>query len=410
MSQVNVTDLHIEHLRETLGIGTSKPRLSWRIETDAQNWTQAAYAVIAYDAFNQVQQTERIESDQSILVEWPFAPLKSRDQVAVRVRVWGTDGSASEWSGLLRLEAGLLEADDWSTRFITPDWDEDTSKSNPSPYLRRDFEVQGSVKKARLYVTALGLYEAQINGAVVGDHILAPGWTAYDQHLRYQTYDVTGMLSEGRNAIGAILGDGWYRGRIGFLGGRRNIWGDRLALMAQLEITYEDGSMQRIVTDESWRASTGALLMNSIYDGETYDARLEPVGWSKQGYDASRWSGVRTLERDLAMLRAPIGPPVRRTQAIKPVSIFESPSGKTLVDFGQNIVGWVRISVQGIAGQTITLRHAEVLEKGELGTRPLRLAQATNRYTLKGDGIETWEPRFTFHGFRYVEVDGWPVS
>lgn len=406
--EVKITDLRAEHLRETLGIGVKQPRLSWRTETEAQNWRQAAYEIACYGMDGESRgQSGRVESDQSVLVDWQFPPLESRQQVRVQVRVWGEDGSESEWSEALNIETGLLESDDWTARFISPDWDENTEQSNPSPYLRREFEVRGGVKSARLYITALGLYEAQINGVVVGDQVLAPGWTVYDQRLRYQTFDVTTLLHEGPNAIGALLGDGWYRGRIGFGGGPRNIWGDRLALLAQLEIEYLDGSYERVVTDQHWRAATGAILMNSIYDGESYDARLERIGWSLPGYDDAGWSGVRQVERDLSTLEAPISPPVRRMERIMPVAITESPSGKTLVDFGQNLVGWLSISVQGSPGQTITLRHAEVLEKGELGTRPLRKAEATDRYTLRGDGVESWEPRFTFHGFRYAEVTGW---
>jgi alpha-L-rhamnosidase len=229
-----------------------------------------------------------------------------------------------------------------------------------------------------------------------------------DQRVRYQTFDVTGMLQPGQNVIGAVLGDGWYRGRLGFEGGRRNIWGERLALLAQLEVHYADGSSERMITDDRWRAATGPILMNSIYDGETYDARLEHPGWSSAGFDDSSWTNVRSIEWNMDALVAPVGPPVRRTETLPPVSITRSPTGKTLVDFGQNLVGRLCIRVQGDAGQTVTLRHAEVLEDGELGVRPLRLAAATDRYTLRGGNVEIWEPRFTFHGFRYAEVTGWP--
>jgi alpha-L-rhamnosidase len=274
--------------------------------------------------------------------------------------------------------------------------------------LRREFEVRPGVAQARLYVTALGLYEAHLNGAVVGDQVLAPGWSSYNKRLRYQTFDVTNLLHEGPNALGAILGDGWYRGRMGFGGGRKNIYGDKIALLAQLEIKFTDGTTESIVTDETWKAAKSAILASGIYDGETYDARLEKTGWSEPGYNDRDWSGVRLIEWDLSKLVGPPGPPVRRAELVKPVSISTSPSGKTLVDLGQNLVGWLRLTVQGEAGRTITLRHAEVLENGELCTRPLRGAKQTDRYTLRGGGVETWEPHFTFHGFRYVEVDGWP--
>ena len=403
--------LRIEHLRDALGIGTDHPRLSWTVHTGRQGWYQTAYQIEVYDADGKLRDgTGKIDSDRSILVSWPFEPLSSRERISLRVRVWGNDGNASEWSEAVPLEAGLLSSSDWTARFITPTWDEEITRSNPAPYLRREFELRSGIRSARLYITSLGLYEAQINGKVVGDHVFSPGWTVYDQRLRYQTFDVTDMLTEGRNAIGAALGDGWFRGRIGFGGGQRNVYGEHLALLAQLEIQYVDGSAERIVTDEAqgWRAATGPILLSGIYDGEIYDARLEYPGWASPGFDDSKWTGVRNLEWSFEALEAPLGPPVRRIENIAPVSVSKSPSGKTIVDFGQNLVGRLSIKVNGPAGHTVTLYHAEVLEHGELGTRPLRLAEATDCYTLRGGETETWEPRFTFHGFRYVQVNDWP--
>jgi len=408
---VTIADVRVEHRRDALGLGAPRPRLSRIVDTTSAGWRQAAYEVEAYGRDGQIRdRTGRIESDESVLAPWPFASLQSRERLTVRVRAWGTDGQGSAWSAPCPVEVGLLRPDDWSARFMTPAWDEDNSWDQPCPLLRREFDVHAgvAVERARLYVTALGVYEAHLNGAVIGDHVLAPGWTTYTHRLRYQTFDVTDLLHEGRNAIGAMLGDGWYRGPLGFGGGRRSIYGDHLALLAQLEIVYTDGTTDRVVTDEGWRAATGPILTSGLYDGETYDARLERAGWAKPGYDDHTWTSVRPLDRDLATLVAPEGPPVRRIELVAPVAITTSPSGRTIVDFGQNLVGRLRLSVHGPAGQTITLRHAEVLQDGELCTRPLRHAQATDRYTLRGDGEETWEPRFTFHGFRYAEVDGWP--
>jgi len=407
--RASIAELRCEHRRDALGIGTAQPRLSWIVATDIQGWRQSGYEIEAADSESQRRdRTGRIDSDQSVLVSWPFAPLASRERLAMRLRVWGGNGQVSAWSEPAVIEAGLLHPDDWTARFVTPDWDEVTSKPQPTPWLRRAFEVRPGVTQARLYVTALGVYEAEINGHTVGDHVLAPGWTSYRHRLRYQTFDVTALLRDGPNAIGAILGDGWYRGRLGFYGGRRNIYGERLALLAQLEIRYADGTTERIVTDDQWRAASGPILASDIYDGETYDARLERPGWSQADYDDSDWSGVCPLDHDLTTLCAPTGPPVHRVEEIAPVTITTSPSGRPLVDFGQNLVGRLRIRVRGPAGQTVILRHAEVLEYGELGIRPLRHAEATDRYTLRGEGVETWEPRFTFHGFRYAEVTGWP--
>lgn len=408
-SEVAIVGIRFEQRADALGIGTARPRLSWRVETTLPGWRQAAYEIETYEPGGDLRErTGRVESDESVLVTWPFAPLASRERVAVRVRAWGEDGTTSAWGEAAVVEAGLLQPADWLARFVTPDWDEDTARSQPCPLLRREFGVRPGMIRARLYATALGVYEAHLNGQPIGDHVLDPGWTSYRHRLRYQTFDVTDLLREGANALGALLGDGWYRGKLGFGGGRRNRYGDRLALLAQLAIDYADGTTELVFTDDTWRAARGPLVMADLYDGEEYDARLERPAWAAAGHDDRDWAGVRPLAWDLSKLVAPAGPPVHRTEEVAPVAIVTSPSGKTLVDFGQNLVGRLRLTVRGEAGQTVTLRHAEVLEGGELGTRPLRHARATDRYTLRGGGAETWEPRFTFHGFRYAEVAGWP--
>ena len=406
---ITVTHLKIEYLRNTLGIGFRRPGISWQTTGDVKDWRQEAYEIeCQYGDARSAETTGRVETEQSVLVAWPFDALASRIQASLRVRVWGTDGTASDWSEPLNLEVGLLNAEDWEASFITPDWEEDPNESGPAPYLRRGFTLKSELKSARLYVTALGLYEVCLNGKKIGEDLLSPGWTVYDQHLVYQSYDVTDMLTPGENAVGAILAEGWFKGRLGFGGGRRNFWGEKLALLMQLELHYADGTAERIVTDSSWEANTGPILTSSIYDGERYDARKELSGWCSPEFDDSSWKDVRTIDWDMDTLEAPQGPPIRRIERLKPVSISTSPSGKTLVDFGQNLVGRLAITVQGPAGHTVTLRHAEVLEHGELGARPLRFAEATDSYILKGEGEECWEPRFTFHGFRYVEVENWP--
>ncbi|WP_376796408.1 family 78 glycoside hydrolase catalytic domain [Thermogemmatispora sp.] len=408
-AEVRVCRVRFEHVREALGIGTPRPRLSWQVETALANWHQAAYELEAYEESGRLWASSGlVRSGESHLVAWPFPPLRSRQRLAVRVRVEGGDGSRSPWSELVPVEAGLLQPSDWEARFITPDWDEESERPQPAPLLRREFEVAPGLRAGRLYITALGVYEAQLNGHLVGDQVLAPGWTSYDQRLLYQTYDVTALLREGRNALGVMLGDGWYRGRLGFHGGRRNLYGERLALLAQLELHYADGRCERVVSDLSWRACEGPIRASDLYDGEVYDARQEKDGWSEPGYADHDWHGVRLLDWDLGRLAAPEAPPVRRTALLAPQAILTSPSGRTILDFGQNLVGRLRLRVRGAAGQQLTLRHAEVLEQGELCTRPLRTARATDRYILRGQGLETWEPRFTFHGFRYAEVEGWP--
>ncbi|MET9503899.1 glycoside hydrolase family 78 protein [Streptomyces sp. NPDC006622] len=281
--------------------------------------------------------------------------------------------------------------------------------ARPAALLRGDFTARSAVVAARLSVTALGVYELELNGSVVGDHVLAPGWTSYRHRHRYQVFDVTDLIREGPNAWGAHLADGWYRGLLGFNGGTRSIYGDDTGLLAELRIEYADGTTDTVATGENWRWSPGPVLAAGLYEGEEYDARRARPGFSETGFDDSAWEPVRLLEFDTGVLFPADSPPVRRTETLTPVAVTTSPTGRTIVDFGQNLVGRLRIRVRGEAGRTVTLRHAEVLEEGELCTRPLRHATATDRYTLCGDPRgEVWEPRFTFHGFRYAEIDGWP--
>jgi alpha-L-rhamnosidase len=399
MTDVAVVGLRVEHHDgEPLSVGTPTPRLSWRSETTTAGWTQAGWEVDVVDALGKPRwQSGRQEGAESVLVAWGGEPLSSRTACTWRARVWGSDGSASAWSDAARFEVGLLNPSDWSAHFVAPAWEEDVSASQPAPYVRSTFSVGAEPVRARLHITALGIYDAAINGQPVGDHRLAPGWTAYDARVHVQTFDVTAQLRAGDNVIEAVVADGWYRGWLGFAGNRNN-YGDRSALIAQLEIDFADGRRQTVVTDDSWEATTGPILAADIYNGETHDARVVP----------GPWTPMRSLDVDLGRLVPQPTPPVRTTDVVKPIAITTSPSGKTIVDFGQNLVGVLRIRVQGPAGTTVTLRHAEVLEDGELCTRILRAAQATDHYTLGGDAIEEWSPHFTFHGFRYAEVDGWP--
>jgi len=409
IARATISEVCFEHHREAFGIGEARPRISWIVQTDQPGWQQSAYEIELIGADGEkLAESGQVETGQSVLVDWPFDSLDSRQRVGVRVRAWNHEGQPTEWSEPAALETGLLDPDDWQAQMIAPDWEEDLTKPQPCPYFRREFVTRTGVVRARLYVTAHGVYEAYLNGTRVSDHVMPPGWTSYHHRLRYQSYDVTALLNEGPNAIGAILGDGWYRGRLSFGGGRRNLYGDRLGLLAQLEITYSDGAVETIVSDQHWRVATGPILASDIYDGEIYDARLEQGKWALPGFDDRSWHGVRRIERDINTLFAPSGPPVRRIQELEPAAIATSPSGRTIIDFGQNLVGRLRITVRGAAGQQITLRHAEVLEGGELSTRPLRTAKATDVYICKGEALEMWEPRFTFHGFRYAEVTGWP--
>jgi alpha-L-rhamnosidase len=291
----------------------------------------------------------------------------------------------------------------WSAVPITPNEDFDGA-----PLLRTEFGLEkghGTITRATLHATAHGVFEAYLNGNPISDDVLSPGWSSYEWRLRYRSYDVTALLQP-TSVLGIALGNGWFRGQLGWSGGSAH-YGNELAALAQLEIEFSDNYVQTVVTDESWTAGPSAVVFNDLYDGQTIDARRYSDAWLERGFSDEAWTGVHPAELDFSTLTPYISPPVRRHEELQPIKIWTSPAGKTLVDFGQNLVGWVRVRVQGPAGATVTLRHAEVLEHDELGTRPLRKAKATDRLILSG-GDDVFEPTFTFHGFRYVEVHGWP--
>jgi alpha-L-rhamnosidase len=392
------TAVRFEHRtddRPVLGIGTATPRLSWSVPEADASYVQEAYELEVTRAGREAEVVQVAGGDQ-VLVPWPVAPLRSRESVRVRVRVRGA-GMRSDWSDPATVEAGLLAPDDWTARFISPR--KLGGLGAPAPVLRSVLDVPGAVVKARLYATAHGLYTATLNVQRVGDQVLAPGWTSYAHRLRYQTYDVTDLVREGRNDLEVLLGNGWYRGRLGF-GGRRALYGHRLALLAQLEVTTADGTVHVLATDASWTARERGVLADDLYDGQRTDLR---VG------SGDRTDTVEVVAADLSRLVAPNGPPVRVTQVLPAVAVSTSPSGATLVDFGQNLVGWVRLRVRGqLPGREVVVRHAEVLEHGELGVRPLRTAKATDSYLLAGGPVEVLEPSLTFHGFRYAEISGLP--
>lgn len=403
--------VRFEHYEHPLGIGENAPRLSWQTSA-GQDWRQSAYELEVRRAGK--VRSHRVPGSDQVLVQWPEEHLESRERVEVRVRVFGEDGSVSDFSDWAAAEAGLLHATDWEAVPVGAPWAEDPDSDRQPALVRTGFHLAGPVAAARLYASAHGLYEAEINGRRVGDDILSPGWTVYGKRLRYYTYDVTDQLEQGENALGAWLADGWYRGRIGFNGGYRNLYGTDQSFIAQLEVTYEDGSRSTFATgaDKGWKAATGPILTTSLYDGEEYDRALERTGWSLPGYNDDGWQDVVARHRDPATLIAAEGPPVRCTEEIRPAAILTTPSGKTVVDFGQNLVGRLRLQVSARDDARITLRHAEVMQDGELCTRPLRQARSTDILTFAGSGrkddVLTWEPRFAIHGFRYVEIDGWP--
>jgi len=412
MANLVVTELTCEYRTNPLGIGVRRPRFSWRPEGDRRGILQRAYrlAVAREDGdFNHpVWDSGTVESGESVLVEYGGPELESRTAYCWRVKAWDDAGRETPWSEPAFFETTLLDRSEWRAAWITPAADAIDPRTDAAFLLRKAFRAKDGVKAARIYATAAGVYELFVNGRRVSDEELSPGWTSYQHRLQYQTYDVTDLLRSGDNAVGIHLGDGWYRSGMGFE--QRNFkYGERRAALLQLHIRYEDGTEEVVATDESWRAATGPVTYSTIYHGETYDARLERDGWSEPGYADEGWASVETIGLPMEVLVPQENWPVRVTETIRPVAALVTPAGDRVLDMGQNMVGRVRFTLEAPAGTTVVLRHAEVLDRdGNIYFGNLRSARQTVTYIAKGEGRETYAPRFTFMGFRYVKVEGWP--
>ncbi|MFK7802086.1 MAG: family 78 glycoside hydrolase catalytic domain, partial [Anaerolineae bacterium] len=408
---ISIHQLHCEYQHNPLGLGVLKPRLSWQLAGSGRGIRQSAYRLIVADCkalidknTGNIWDTQRVESDRSIHVEYEGRPVRSRQRYYWKVQVWDEREQPSEWSETASWEMGLL--DEWHAGWISAEIDHPAC-----PYFRYEFKAPAEVASARIYATALGTYELHLNGNRVGDAHFTPGWTSYHNHIQYQPYDVTAQVQAGKNAIGAIVADGWYRGhQMVFTGGtQREAYGNRLALRLQLHIDYVDGSTEIVPTNSQWRSGTGAIQFADHYLGETHDLRLAPAGWSETGFDDSTWAVTHVIEPAIGKIVAQDGPLVRKMAEIRPIEILTTPNNETVFDFGQNMVGWVQLTANGPAGTAITLRHAEILDAdGNFYTANLRAADQTVTYILDGNGEQTLEPRFSFQGFRYVAVNGYP--
>lgn len=403
---MKINQIRIEDRQRPLGIDIVSPRLSWQIEVVEANFLQCAYQIQVAERkpdFNDalVWDSGKVVSEQSHLIPYAGEELKERLTYYFRIRIWNTQGEASEWSGTEYWEMGILQQSGWQAEWITA---KANKHDDPSPYFRKQFILDKKVLKARVYASSLGLYELQLNGTKVGNDLFTPGWTNYTQWLQYQTYDVTEQLLDSQNVIGVVLGNGWFRGGLNpFRGIQYNIYGEELAALVQLHLTYEDGSEEVIGTDTTWLTNTGPILMSDLYNGEHYDARLEEL-------DNSPWISATVLETERTLV-AQIGNPARVLEVLSPVQLIYTPAGETVLDMGQNMVGWIKFNIKGTSGLEVSLQHAEVLDsEGNFYTENLRQARQMVTYICKGTGTETFQPHFTFQGFRYVKLTNFPAD
>ncbi|WP_462412959.1 alpha-L-rhamnosidase [Neobacillus sp. Marseille-QA0830] len=433
-NRLAVKDLKVENQKNPLGIDVPKPRFSWLIQTNQTGILQLAYhLIVTEDNGDEVWNTGKIESDQSLWVEYGGPQLKSRKQYNCKVKLWDNQGNESEWSERACWEMGLLKQEDWAANWIEPvqqeaveepfitvqdifsgglkvtSLEERAKDLRPPQLLRRAFSAEKALKKARLYVTSHGIYKLELNGKRVGDIEFAPDFTAYGVHLQYQTYDVTDLIEKGSNVLGAILADGWYIGRIQ-LTGHSCQFGDKLGLLLQLELEYQDGTTESIISDDKFVSSTGPWQYADLFIGEKYDARLEQTNWSKPLFNDSEWTPALLAEYSLENLTAQYGPSVRAMEELVPCDIHREEEGAQIIDFGQIIAGRVRIRMDVPEGTTICMEHSEVLDKdGKFFMNIMgRNKDQIDIYIAKGNGPETFEPSFVFHGFRYVRVTGHP--
>jgi alpha-L-rhamnosidase len=454
MADVMPRNLRCEYLTNPLAVDAERPRLSWTIDADGRNVRQSAYQILVAGSETALKNDQgdlwdsgNVKSDQTAQIEYGGKPLTSGREVYWKVRVWTADGRTSGWSAPAAWRMGFPRPEDWKAKWVSaadPLPEGVPTPPQPSPYFRTSFPVDKAPARAILTVSALGLYEIRINGQGVFDRetrsdgqsaferLLAPEWTNYHKRIQYQAYDVTVLMREGQNSIAAILGEGWYAGRIGIShivpdGALRNFYGRKLALLAQLDIAFADGTTQTIATDETWKAmNDGPIVKACILDGEVYDARKRIPGWDLATFQDSAWKPVEVIPPPRALLVAQPDEPVRITAEIAPVKETEPKPGVFIFDFGQILSGACRIKVRGpAAGATVTLRHAEMLAAdGTLYRDNLRMdvyrndknlkwgkylgARQEDQFILRGEGDEIFMPRFTYHGFRYVEVTGLP--
>jgi alpha-L-rhamnosidase len=442
---LRVESLQCEYRVNPLGLDVPKPRLSWLLDSSERGQRQTAYQVFVATSLDLLSKGKadpwdsgKVSSGESAHVVYGGQPLRASQRAYWKVRAWDREDRPSAYSATAWWEMGLLAPSDWRATWITrrrkePLSEQKMFEDDPAPLFRKEFQIGKKISRARVYVSGLGYYELHLNGQHVGDHVLDPGWTTYCKRVLYSTYDVTDQLKRGPNVLGVMLGNGWFNPlplRLwGAINPRDSLTVGESRAIVQLVAEFTDGTSQMIATDESWKVGNGPILRNSVYLGEVYDARKEQPGWDQPGFDDLSWQQAAGASEPLGPLRAQDASPIRVTSVLKPVKLTEPKPGVHIFDLGQNFAGWVRLRVQGSAGTRVKLRYGELIypdgtlngmtsvcgqiKQGGSGYRydgngAPKTAWQMDEYILKGEGEEIYTPRFTFHGFRFVEVTGYP--
>ena len=411
-----IDKLTVEYLTNPEGIDTEKPRLSWQLSSNERGFKQQAYRIIVSSSLDLLKKDSgdiwdsgKVPSNETVNIPYGGSELKSGREYFWKVMIWDGKGSELSWSNPAKWSMGLLLPYDWKAKWIGLD-KADSLKFHtrlPARYLRKEIPVSKNITRATAYVCGQGLFEWYINGSKIGDQVLVPALSEFSKRSYYLTFDVTGKLKKGDNAFGVILGNGRYfdprhtgdQPKYGFP-----------KLMFQLSIEYSDGSSEMVISDDTWKiTANGPIVANNEFDGEEYDATKEMPGWNKPGFDDSAWQKAEYVSAASPRLDAQPCPSIAVMETIKPVSVKEISPGVFIFDMGQNMVGWTKLNVKGKRGDKVKMRFAEILnDDGSLYLANIRSAKVTDIYTLKGEGNETFEPVFTYHGFRYVEVTGFP--
>lgn len=424
-SLLKVMTLRCEYAENPLGVETQEPRFSWRVEGKGRGIRQTAYQIlVASDPKDLAAGTAdlwdsgKVSSDQSVFIPYAGAPLHSGQRCFWQVRIWDGHDQVTEYSASAWWEMGLLSGEDWQAQWISRP---DICMLNPgdamlpSPIFRKVIALGKPIARATLFISGLGFMECHLNGQRVGNHVLDPVVTRYDRRAQYVSYDITHLLTSGPNVLGVILGNGWYNCQTNVVWDlEKAAWRDYPKLLLQAQILFTDGTTETIVSDTSWKVSEGPIVFDALRNGETYDARRERDGWLEPGYDDRDWMSVKIVSSPGGIISSQQQPPCKVMQTLAPMAITEVTPGVFVYDLGQNIAGWAQLTVSGPAGTEVTLRYAEkVSANGDIDPANINMFCKTgdfqtDRFILKGVGTEVWEPRFTYHGFRYVQMTGFP--